>query len=57
MTDWFPSLLQLASDGSWTGSTSGSEDIDGIDVFDSFVNGGNTLISFRISFNLLPYFR
>ena len=53
MTDWYTSLLKLASDGSWTGPTSGSEDIDGIDIFDSLVNGGNTQISFRISSNLL----
>lgn len=41
ITDWFPTLLKLASDGSWTGPSNGYA-IDGIDVMEALRTGGES---------------
>lgn len=37
ITDWLPTLMGLATGGSWTGSYVGA-DIDGVDVWDAVIN-------------------
>ncbi len=38
ITDWMPTLMNLASNGNWTGPRSGLP-IDGVDVFTAIVSG------------------
>ena len=39
VTDWYPTLMNLATDGDWSGKTISGYDLDGVDMHKAITKG------------------
>eukprot|EP01035_Chromulina_nebulosa_P018292 gene18292-23973_t len=56
ITDWFPTIMGLATNGEWTGSYSGA-DIDGVDIWDAVTTNSkspHTEMNLGVPYVIIP---